>query len=359
VIDLSGKKKVLTSPFDLLLGLVWAPGGEEIWFGAPPKGGFGGGLHAARLDGKVRLLHASASGLRVHDVARDGRLLVTRIEGRFGISALAPGERSERDLSWLDWSRVGDLSADGKTLLFTEELAGGGPAGSVYIRKTDGGPAVRLGEGWAASLSADGTWAVTLAFDGSSLTLTPTGAGEAKTIRFPGLDSILTARTFSDDRRLLLLATAEKRGARLYVSDLDGGNLRAISPEGIRWTGNSLVVSSDGTLAAAVGADRVPILCPTSGSPPRTVPGLEAGDIPLRFATDGRRLFVARLGHGSAMVDVIDLASGRREPWKELKASDPAGLSPSSAIQITPDGQSYAYSYRRFLDDLLLVSGLK
>ena len=253
----------------------------------------------------------------------------------------------------------GDLSADGKTLLLTEEGTGGGPNGSVYIRKTDGSPAVRLGEGWGTALSADGKWAITLPFDGSSLTLLPTGAGESKTVRFPGIDSILTARSFADDRRLLLLANLGKRGTRLYVGDLDGGNLRAICPEGMRWSGASLPVSPDGAVAAANGPDGVPLLCPTSGAPPRTVPGLEAGDIPLRFSIDGRRLFVARLGHGSAMVHRVDLDSGRREPWKELKASDPAGLSPSGAIQITPDGQFYAYTYRRFLDDLLLVSGLK
>jgi hypothetical protein len=55
----------------------------------------------------------------------------------------------------------------------------------------------------------------------------------------------------------------------------------------------------------------------------------------------------------------MDLASGRREAWKELKSGDPAGLSPSAAIQITPDGQYYAYTYRRFLDELLLVEGLR
>jgi hypothetical protein len=59
------------------------------------------------------------------------------------------------------------------------------------------------------------------------------------------------------------------------------------------------------------------------------------------------------------MVERVDLASGRREMWRELKGSDRAGHSPSTAIQITPDGRYYAYTYRRFLNDLYLVSGLK
>jgi Tol biopolymer transport system component len=198
-----------------------------------------------------------------------------------------------------------------------------------------------------------------IAPDGSHLTLLPTGAGETREIQYPGLRSILMVRCFPDNRRLLLLATEEKREARLYVGDWDGKSLRAISPEGVRWSGSDLAVSPDGELAAAVGPDRVPRLYPISGEAPRSMPGLEPGNIPLRFSTDGHHLFVASLRHTSAMVDRMDLASGHREAWKELKSSDPAGLSPSTAIQITPDGQYYAYTYRRFLDELLLIEGLR
>jgi eukaryotic-like serine/threonine-protein kinase len=357
VIDLSGKKRALTSIFGGLFGLAWAPGGEEIWFFARLRGGNGSGLYAVTLSGKERLLYSSSAGLVIQDVSRDGRLLVNSIQARFGISALAPGDRSERDLSWLDWSRAQDLSADGKTLLFTEEGAGGGANGSVYIRKTDGSPAVRLGEGYGAALSSDGKWAITIAPDDSFLTLLPTGAGETRVVRYPGIHSILGARSFPDDRHLLLLAIEEKRGPRLYVGDWEGKNLRPISPDGIRE--NNFTVSLDGELAAAVGPDGVPRLYPTSGGASKSPSGLEPGDLPLRFSTDGQRLFIARLAHGSAMVHRVDLASGRREPWKDLKSNDAAGLSPSDAIQITPDGQYYAYTYRRFLDDLLLVRGLK
>ena len=36
----------------------------------------------------------------------------------------------------------------------------GGPKYAVYIRKTDGSPAIRLGEGNGLSLSPDGKWAL-------------------------------------------------------------------------------------------------------------------------------------------------------------------------------------------------------
>jgi len=52
---------------------------------------------------------------------------------------------------------------------------------AVYLRKTDGSPAVLLGEGGAVALSPDGKWAIVQP-QGSptQLKLLPTGAGEPK-----------------------------------------------------------------------------------------------------------------------------------------------------------------------------------
>jgi hypothetical protein len=214
---------------------------------------------------------------------------------------------------------------------------------------------VRLGEAYGLALSADGKWALTIAPAG--ITLMPTGAGEAKLVQYPGIRDLRGARFFPDGRRLLLLAPVDNAGARLYVGDLDGQNLRPISPEGLR--GNRCEISPDGALAAVIDADGIPRFYPTSGGEPGSIPGAEAGDIPLRFSADGRWLFLARLRNTFAEVLRVELASGRWEAWKELRASDPAGLSPSAAIQITPDGRHYAYTYRRFLDELILVEGLR
>ena len=47
--------------------------------------------------------------------------------------ARAAGEERERELSWLDYSDPGDVSADGKWLLFNEEGDGGGPNCSIFL----------------------------------------------------------------------------------------------------------------------------------------------------------------------------------------------------------------------------------
>jgi hypothetical protein len=60
-----------------------------------------------------------------------------------------------------------------------------------------------------------------------------------------------------------------------------------------------------------------------------------------------------------AHVFVLDVATGRRTLWKDILPPDPAGILGLWPILITPDGKSYAYSYRRILGDLYLAEGFK
>ena len=70
-----------------------------------------------------------------------------------------PRDEREHGYDWLDSTVAQDLSPDGKTLLFAEIEPGRKNAMS-YVRKTDGSPAVPLGEGFCSSLSPDGKWAL-------------------------------------------------------------------------------------------------------------------------------------------------------------------------------------------------------
>ena len=53
-----------------------------------------------------------------------------------------------------------------------------------------------------------------------------------------------------------------------------------------------------------------------------------------------------------------DLATGRKQPIKELMPPDAAGVVEIIAVHVTPDAASYAYSYHRILSDLFLVEGI-
>ena len=95
------------------------------------------------------------------------------------------------------------------------------------------------------------------------------------------------------------------------------------------------------------------------GGAPVPVPGLTPGDVPSRWSRDGRSLYVYRQDELPARVFRVDVASGRKELWKTLGPSDPAGVTGLGHVILTPDGTSYIYNYRRALSDLYLVEGLK
>jgi len=270
---------------------------------------------------------------------------------------LTENDTKERDLSWLDWSAPQDLSADGKTLLFTEAGEGGGENYAAYVRKTDGSPAVRLGEGLGLALSPDGKWVISgFPRPPVQLAIFPTGAGEARPLTHDTINHV-RARWFPDGKRVLFLGNEPEHGVRLYVQDVAGGKPRAISPEGVSAT--QFAISPDGKLVAAVGPDQKGYLYPVDGGDPRPIPGFPVGDTPAGWAGDGRLLFIYRSGELPAKVYRLDLATGQKQLWRELMPADTAGVTSISPVLITRDAKNYVYEYSRTLSDLYLVEGLK
>ncbi len=355
VVDSVGKKTTLSEGWDSIQGLAWSPGGDEIWFTATRTGG-DRSLYAVNLSAKVRILARVPGELTLLDVGKEGNVLLTRGIDRAGIVGLAPGETKERDLSWLDWSVPNDLSADGKAVLFSEAGEGGGPKYAVYLRKTDGSPAVRLGEGTGVALSPDGKWAA--AHPNSTpapLVLLPTGVGETKPLTQDSINH-LRVRWLSDGKRFVFVGNEPGHGMKLYVQSAEESKPHAISPEGVSTT---FVLTASGDLVADVGPDRHIYTYPINGGEPRLVPGVQSDEVPTAWSADGRSLFVFRYGEIPARVVQIDVASGQRRPWKDLDPADAAGIDTISGIMMTADAKAYVYGYVRTLCDLYLVEGLK
>src|SRR5262245_50074857 len=177
VVDLKGEKRSLSSGWSSLAGLAWSASGTEIWFTASDTG-LNRGLYAVTLSGRLRTVLRVPGSLVLFDISRDGRALIGEGAVRLEVMGLTPGSSRERDLTWLDWSESRALTADGRWLLLDEQGVGGGRDYSIYVRKTDGSPAARLGDGDAFSISSDGKWILAVAAGGSdSVQLLPTGAG--------------------------------------------------------------------------------------------------------------------------------------------------------------------------------------
>jgi Tol biopolymer transport system component len=353
VVDLAGKKVMLSDGWDSIQGLAWSPDGKEIWFTATHTGG-DRSMYATDLSGKVRLLARVPGELTILDVGKEGNVLLTRGNDRAGMIGLAPGEAKEKDLSWLDWSRPRSLSSDGKTILFQEAGEGGGPKYAVYLRSTDGSPAIRLGEGSGLSLSPDGKWALSrLNVVPSPMVLYPTGVGDARQLKDDGLNH--TFATFlPDGKQFMFTGTEPGHGARLYVESLDDAKPRAFSMEGV----TAAVLSPDGKSVAARGPDQKVYLFPVGGGDPKPIAGLEPDEFVTAWSADGRSLFVMAR-HVPAQVYRVDVATGKRTFWRAFEPSDAAGIDNITTVLISADEKAYVYGYIRTLSDLYLVQGLK
>jgi serine/threonine protein kinase/Tol biopolymer transport system component len=355
MIDSAGKKTVLSEGWDSIQGVAWSPKADEIWFSATRTGG-DRSLYAVDLSGKVRLLARVPGELTLLDVSRDGTVLLTRGNDRAGMIGLAPGETKERDLSWLDWSVPSSLSPDGQMILFQEAGEGGGPKYAIYIRKTDGSPAIRLGEGSGMSLSPDGKWALArLNTNPAPLIILPTGAGEMRPVKDDGLNHT-SAAWLPDGNQIVFSGIEAGHGMRLYVESLTDGKPRAISGEGV---GPGVILSPQGDLVADVGADRKIYLFPIAGGEPRHLPGTDITEVPTGWTPDGHEVFVLSRGQIPAQVFRVDIATGKRTLWKSLEPADSAGIDTLGRVLLSRDNKSYVYSYVRTLSDLYLVDGLK
>jgi len=353
ILDSHGNRKVSSSFYSSVEGVAWAPSGSEVWFSAVPAGS-ARSIYALDLSGKERLIYRSPGGLTIHDISRTGLVLLTADKARLGISALPPGETRERSLSWFDWSLLADMSPDGKTIVFSETGEAAAGNYSIFLRKTDGSPAVRLGDGGFGSLSPDGKWVLASVGSPAKLVLLPTGVGEPRQLTDNKVDHV-NLNWMPDSKSILYTAAESGHAPRTYLLDTQGGTPRALTPEN---TFGGLI-SPDGKFLLAIDGDRQRWLYPISGGDPQKLSVVfNPNERTMGFSADGKSLLL-RTTMIPVQISRVDLATGKRESWKEIVPADPAGVQSIPVIRFSADGKSYAYSVGRILSDLYVVDGLK
>ena len=357
VLDLAGRRTTLSKGWTFPLAQVaWAPSGSEIWFTALHDGWMAS-LRAVTLSGEEREVLRLPAWMRLQDISRDGRVLLAVSSLRAEMYGHSPGQSRERDLSWSESSNPLALSADGSKLLFAEVAAGDGDnLAPLYVRGTDGSPAVPIGTGWPAVLSADGQWVAACPSGGpfERLKIIPTGAGEERVVDL-GKVACRDVGWLPDNRRVLLTGQEAGHARRSYVVDTAGGQPRPLTPEGTLCS----AASPDGAAAVCSDSEGRTFIHPMGGEAPRPVRGLEPGETVGEWSADGRSLIVARWETPPLRVFLVDLVTGRRTLWREFQPIDGTAVHDTVSLVVTRDLRGYVYRYRRLLSDLYVFDGLR
>ncbi len=173
----------------------------------------------------------------------------------------------------------------------------------------------------------------------------------------PGL-TYVAAAWFPDGKKILASGFEAGHGMRAFIQDVEGGAPQPITPEGIA---GYPALSPDGKrFAVGMSDGRFLIYSVDGRAEPRAISGIESGESLSRWSADDRTLYVYRLGPVPSRVFRVDIATGRRELWKELAPADASGLMRIDKVVVSPDGRSYAYFYDRVLySNLYIAEGLK
>jgi hypothetical protein len=337
-----------------------ATGGDELWFSGT-RSGEAWGVWAATRSGQIRSVLKAPVDLILHDIAPDGRALLSRVRLPREAVALLAGESRERDVSWSTEVYARDIAADGRAILWTHFGERSGPYYSVYFQRAGARQGARIGEGEGTSLSPDGRTALAVVYASPTRVMVlPTGAGDPKTLPGGGLVHQWASR-FPDSKHVLISASDTSGANRFYVQDAtDGQGPRPITEAGVTVFafGMGVPVSPDGSSFVAQAADRRAMIYPIAGGPPRPLRGIQLGEIPILWQRDGG-IVVYRRADLPAGVYRVDLATGARTELRTIMPVDASGLRVMPQLHMTPDARWYVYSFSRLVSDLYLVKGIR
>ncbi|MGH9632307.1 MAG: hypothetical protein ACRD7E_28720, partial [Bryobacteraceae bacterium] len=354
----NGTVKAVSAGWGDIDGIEWNASGDEVWFTASRSGGPSTLWAASVGSGQTRAVTHFPTTVALMDWSyqHGGRMLFANKTRRLELSALLNGDGQERGLTWLDWSRVVGLSADGRMVLFDEsgEAVGTRPVTYVYRRETD--TTVRLGEGLAqALLPGEQTALVLNATDRRRLRIVSLAGGPDREIA-PTLLKYQWVKPLPDGKSAVASATDSGGALGLWKISLNA----VVAP--VRIAASMMVrnsaVSPEGSRLAVLAPDgKLKVFSTDREAAPVEIP-VERRLAPLHWSLDGEWLFVQHLDMVlPASVSRVRLRTGEIRPWKTIAPGDSFGVNSVTGITIAADEQHYAYSYRRVLSSLFAAEG--
>jgi Tol biopolymer transport system component len=360
IVDRKGKTTQVSEEFFGIEGMAWIDGRWVLFSASSLVGGQQILPWVMNVDGPLRprIAVPAAEWTFVQDVSADGRLLLTREDLRVSNWAKRKTDTTEREYGWLTWSNMGQLSHDGRKLVFSDQDQTAGADYAVRMFNTDvSAPPSKLGNGLAWGLSPDGKWALAFVPFSQQLVLYPTGPGESVKLDRGTVESYRSRTTnwLSDGRQFLFCGSEKARPARCYRQPVDGGPPTAITEEGVV---SVWLAPDDRTLLEARTSGEF-VLGSLDDRATRPAKGLTPDDTPIAWSRDGRAAFVQAGAGVPRPIIRVDVFSGTRTPVQRLAPPDQAGVIYLKVEQWLDDGAAYVYSCARDLSRLFVVSGFQ
>jgi hypothetical protein len=346
--------RALTPKFERCVGLDWNDRTGDIWFTASRTNIYNSTLWKVSLAGKLRPIQSLPDFFTLQDVSPSGtRCLVISSASGMGLFVRRSGGPS-KDLTWLGFSVITDISPDGKSFLFVD---GGTSEKSfgTWMRPLDGGDAVRLGAATSGQFSPDGRSIIALTPQASGpqqLVLFPVGPGATRQLTFSqashsspsfaGSDTILFVRSQAGKSEVWRMATD---GARSRSLGADGCDLPSASP-----SGQSFLCRGGDTRGALY-------LFPMEKGAGRKLYELSTGKTLnyARWSGSGSEIFAVT---NDLRLLTIDASTGRILAMEAVDLGEGIGSDSLRAVAFSADASIQAYSFERSSSGLYLADGL-
>src|SRR5262249_47316063 len=190
-------------------------------------------------------------------------------------------------------------------------------------------------------------WAlVRSAVDSTTLSVVPTGVGQAHPIPTGGL-RIGDARWMPDGKKILVVGRSPRDDHfGLYLLAGDDSPGVPIGKAMLReWP---LRISHDGRWAAAMDEDLRTVIISLADGSIRKVPGMDAGAVmPRGWAPDGT-LWISGAKFPVPLLR-LDPDTGKVLETRTLRPDDPGSASLLWDVAVSPDGRHVAFSYKRWV----------
>lgn len=354
VTDKEGRVQRLTPYYGTGRSQCWSPDGKEIWYTASIVGE-DAGMYAVNMAGKIRPVLRSPTELVIQDVSASGKVLLESVRYQIEMGVKRSGESRPRDLE--NAVDLGSMSPDGQWIVFNIFQS---PDYQSYVKKSDGGAAVKLGDGYGAGINWDASLVATAQIaQPHKLYLYPTGAGEQRVIDIGELSAAFGTfendLTFSRDGRWAVFSAFDSKGeSRDYLLDMRDSKIRPVTPPGT--TSGKLSPNGTGIATLDIAAEKYELVDVASGKV-TDIPGIEKEDEVLGWNLDSHTLNVWNQKL-PARLSQLDVVSGRRQLIQTIEPLAMLG-SMYARMVTSADGKTAAYRHRRGLYAIYIADGLQ